>query len=62
MKRKEILETIRRLAESQGFYGRLYQNLVDLREESLGKYDKFMEILEKENFKDSVDLILYFEG
>lgn len=54
MNKKEILETIKSLANSQGFYTRLYQFL---KEES-GEY---LDMLEKQNFKDPIDLILYLE-
>ena len=58
MKREEIMETIKTLASSQGFYGRLYRKLMELDEE---KYDEVMTELESQNFKDGVDLIMYIE-
>ena len=58
MKREEIMETIKSLASSQGFYGRLYRSLMELDEE---KYNEVMTELESQNFKDGIDLIMYIE-
>lgn len=53
MNRDEILNTIKSLASSQGFYGRLYEQLYD--------NDDSLEYLERQNFKDPVDLIMFLE-
>lgn len=53
MKRNEILETIQNLAKSQGLYGRI------LRE--INTDPTILDELEKQNFKDSLDLILFIE-
>lgn len=58
MKREQILETIRRLAMSQGSYGRLYNDLMSDPEYC----EEAMAFLEAQNFKDPVDLILCIEG
>ena len=58
MTKQEILELIRTLASSQGFYTRLYRFLSEESEES----EDFLTMLEGKNFKDAVDLILYFGG
>ena len=59
MKRDEILETIRSLAQSQGSYGRLLQDLENMPKEL---YNTVMADLEAQNFKDAVDLVMYIEG
>lgn len=59
MKREQILETIRMLAHSQGFYGRLYNNLMEMDEDS---YEDTMTFLESQNLKDAVDLVMMLEG
>ena len=59
MPRDTILECIRTLAQSQGFYGRLYARIVDL---DADDYERAMQLLEKQNFKDVIDLVLYFES
>lgn len=53
MNKEEILETIRKLSCSQGFYGRLYEEIKD--------NEKALSYLEKQNFKDAVDLVLFLE-
>lgn len=58
MNKQEILNSIKSLASSQGFYGRLYEQLTDESEDS----ERFLSELEAQNFKDSVDLILYLES
>ena len=59
MKRDEIMATIRSLARSRGFYGRLLNTIEDL---SADRYEKVMEELERQNFSDPVDVVLYFES
>lgn len=58
MKREQILETIRSLAMSQGFYDRLYNDLMSNPEYC----DEVMTFFEAQNFKDPIDLILCIEG
>lgn len=58
MNKQEILETVKSLANSQGFYTRLYEHLSDNTEES----EEYLNMLEEKKFKDPVDLILYFES
>ena len=61
MKRKEILDTIKCLSHSQGFYGRLYHNLRELENHFPDDYEAVMRELENQNFKEPLDLILYLE-
>lgn len=61
MKYNEIIETIKMLAKSQGFYGRLLNAMHEAYEENYDGFMDFMYELEKQNFKDAVDLVLYFE-
>lgn len=61
MNREEIMADIRSLANSQGFYSRLYRNLMAAKENDPESYEDFMCELEEQNFKDSVDLVLYLE-
>ncbi len=53
MNRDEILAAVRALAQSQGLYGRILR--------ALDGNDEALEYLESLNFKDSVDMVLYFE-
>lgn len=53
MDRNKIMETIQDLAKSQGFYGRLLRNIT--------LDPTILDTLEQQNFKDSLDLILFLE-
>lgn len=57
MTKTEILNVLRVLSNSQGFYGRMYRTLSDNSEDS----KNFLEKLENENFRDAVDLLTYLE-
>lgn len=59
MKFDELLEIIRTLAKSQGFYSRLLDALVDASPNQIKKVKK---VWESKDFKDEVDFILYLEG
>lgn len=58
MNKEEILKAIRGLAMSQGFYGRLYEKLIDGSSESNELIEKMVE----ENFKDVVDMVMWLES
>ena len=58
MNRLEILNTIKQLAQSQGYYGRLLNNISELNNE---QKDKLFTYLEEQKFNDPVDLVLFFE-
>lgn len=62
MKRNDILKLIKDLARSQGYYGRLYNELMYFAKNSPAAFDEYMVSLEAKNFKDPVDVILHFEG
>ena len=57
MKREQILNAISNLSTSQGFYGRLYEKLTDGTEES----EDFLATMEKQNFGDVVDMVMWLE-
>ena len=57
MKKHEILSTLKKLAKSQGMYGRLLNDLI----ENCVLMD-VLEELEEMNFKDEIDLILFLES
>ena len=58
MSRQQILDAFRSLAKSQGFYGRLLEYIDSMDE---GERDTYLLGLERQNFKDAVDLTLYLE-
>lgn len=57
MTASEIKNTIKSLAGSQGFYGRLLRSI-----EESGREEEIYKELEKQHFKDSVDMVLFFES
>ena len=58
MNKEQILDAIRSLAASQGFYGRLYDTLTDGSEQS----DEFLATMEKQNFGDMFDMGMWLES
>lgn len=56
MDKKEIMEAIKELAKSQGFYCRLYETLKTHKDAP-----KLLDFLEKQHFKDMVDMVMFFE-
>lgn len=58
MKKEEILSAIRSLAASQGFYGRLLIVLTSDEPDAVA----YLEYLEEQNFKDTVDLVMFLES
>lgn len=59
MDRTQILATFRSLATSQGFYGRLLNDIENAEESAR---ENFLTYLELQNFKDSVDLVMFMES
>lgn len=59
MNREQILATFRSLAASQGFYGRLLDQIDSVDEETR---EAFLSDLESRNFRDAVDLVMWIEG
>lgn len=62
MKMDEILNFIKEMSESQGFYGRLYRTLIDIKENDKDAYDEISKELESQNFNDMLDIVMYLEG
>ena len=61
MKMNDIMNEIKILSHSQGFYGRLLRNIEELKENDKQGYSKLKKYLEGQNFKTSVDMVLFFE-
>lgn len=61
MKMNEILKAIQSLARSQGFYGRLYRNLIAYKDNDPERYEAITEMLENQHFTSPVDMVLFFE-
>ena len=58
MKREQIMDLIRGLAQSTGLYGRLYEDIMEMDEESR---DNYFAWLEEQNFKSSLDFVVFYE-
>lgn len=54
MNKEQILNTIKSLARSQGFYGRLLENI--------NEDETILDELVEQNFADSLDLVLFLES
>ena len=54
MNKEQILDVIKSLAKSQGFYGKLL--------EYINEEPSYLDFLEKQNFKDAIDFVLYMES
>lgn len=54
MTKEEIMKAIKSLAKSQGFYCRLY--------ETLKENPEALDFLAKQNFKDSIDMVMFLEA
>ena len=61
MKMDEIIGVIASLASSQGFYGRLYNNILDLKKNDKKGYNKLKRTMESQNFRDPVDVVMWIE-
>lgn len=59
MKREAILSLIESLSQSQGLYGRLLNNLMELTD---SERDDVLTYWESMNFKDGLDFILFMES
>lgn len=58
---EEIMAAIRSLAGSQGYYGRLYNELREMQTNDPEKWEEVKNTLEAQNFNDTLDMVLYFE-
>lgn len=58
---EEVVDVIEMLADSQGFYGRLLDEILYIEENKPKQYEVFKQIIEKQEFKDPVDVVLFFE-
>lgn len=54
MTKEQILDAIKSLAMSQGFYGRLLRDI--------NENPAMLEQLEQQNFADSVEMVMWIEG
>ena len=57
----DILDNIKSLARSQGFYGRLYEALIEVRDNDADKWQEVVCELEGQKFRTTLDLVFCFE-
>ena len=50
--------TVVDLMRSQGFYGRLYRSVNEMDDDH---YDQLYELIDKQNFQDPLDVVLWLE-
>lgn len=62
MKMSEILSTIEELSYSQGFYGRLLRDIMELKETDEDGYEELKKTLENQHFETTLDMVLFFEA
>lgn len=58
---EQVVDVIEMLSYSQGFYGRLLDEILYIEENEPEKYEVFKEIIEKQEFENPVDVVMFFE-
>lgn len=58
---EEVVDVIEMLADSQGFYGRLLEEILYIEENKPEQYEVFKGFIEKQEFKNPVDVVMFFE-
>ena len=59
---EQVVEVIEMLSYSQGFYGRLLDEILYIEENDPLKYEIFKTVIEKQGFQSPVDVVMFFEG
>lgn len=58
---KQVVDVIEMLSYSQGFYGRLLEEILYIEENNPEQYEVFKGFIEKQEFQNPVDVVLFFE-
>lgn len=58
----QVIEVVKMLSQSQGFYGRLLEDIMYMKEYDTDKFEEFEELIELMDFKDPIDVVMFFEG
>ena len=58
---EQVIGVVKMLSNSQGFYGRLLEQILYLQEYEPEAFEEFKEVVEEQHFKDPVDVVLFFE-
>lgn len=59
---EQVVDVIEMLSYSQGFYGRLLEEILYIEENDPLKYEIFKTVIEKQGFESPVDVVMFFEG
>ena len=57
----QVIEVIEMLSHSQGFYGRLLREIIEMKENDVDRFEEFKELIEQQDFQDPVDVVMFFE-
>ena len=58
---EEVVDVIEMLADSNGFYGHLLDEILYIEENEPNKYEVFKRIIEEQEFEDPEDVMLFFK-
>ena len=58
---EHVIELVRQLSHSQGYYGRLLEQILYLRDCEPEAFEEFKMVIEEQRFKNPVDVVLFFE-
>ena len=58
----DVIEILDRLSHSQGFYGRLLRDIYELKKYEPEMFAMFVDEIESQNFTNTLDIVMYFEG
>ena len=59
---EQVVDVIEMLSYSQGFYGRLLEEILYIEENDPLKYEIFKTVIEEQGFQSPVDVVMFFEG
>ena len=58
----DVIDIIDTLSHSQGFYGRLLRDIYELKKYEPEMFMMFVDEIESQNFTNTLDIVMYFEG
>lgn len=57
----QVIEVIEMLSHSQGFYGRLLREIIEMKEYDAERLEEFKWLIEQQEFQNPVDVVMFFE-
>ena len=58
----DVISILIELSHSQGFYGRLLRDLSEIKKYEPERFDLIIMEIESQEFTNSLDVVMYFEG